>query len=348
MKFTNKYQQLFYLSPDPIFIETLEGVILDANKAALIMHGVTHQEIVGKHFINFIPKNQRKDIKSNVENFIKDQIQIFESVSTNENGKEIPIEITASVIEYDQDKAILVHVRKIKKRKQIEGELKDSHEQLRNLSRHLQNIREIESTKIARDLHDILGQDLTALKFEVAFVKRNLYKIAGNETLKTELLAKTESMLTLVTGTLDTVRSITSDLRPTVLDDMGLCSGLEWLIADFQKRTSIETLLFSKVNDSKFSRNLSTTIYRVVQEALTNIIRHANATEVKIYVSEDNKEIELRIIDNGRGITASQIERTQSFGIVGIKERALSHNGNFEITGKAGQGTTVYVTLPFP
>ena len=85
-----------------------------------------------------------------------------------------------------------------------------------------------------------------------------------------------------------------------------------------------------------------------MQEALTNIIRHANATEVKIYVSEDNKEIELRIIDNGRGITASQIERTQSFGIVGIKERALSHNGNFEITGKAGQGTTVYVTLPFP
>ncbi|MBL4652113.1 MAG: PAS domain S-box protein, partial [Flavobacteriales bacterium] len=298
MKFSNKYQQLFYSSPDPIFIEALDGTIIDVNHAALIMHGITHKEMVGKNLIDFIPKNQHSGIKTNVENFIEKQIQIFESVSTDKSGNEIPIEITASVIEYDNEKAILVQVREIKKRKAIEKELRDSHKQLRNLSRHLQNIREIESTKIARDLHDILGQDLTALKFEIAFVKRKLDKIIGNEILKSELLEKSESMLTIVGSTLDTVRRITSDLRPTVLDDIGLLSGLEWLIIDFQKRTEIKTHPFSKIDDTEFSKALSTTIYRVIQEALTNVIRHANATEIKIYLSEDDSKIELRIVDN--------------------------------------------------
>ena len=347
MEVSDKYQQLFYSSPDPIFIETLDGVIIDANHAALNMHGISSEEMIGKNFIDFIPENQRAGIRTNVENFIENKIQIFESVSTDKHGQVIPIEITASVIDYNNEKAILVHVREIQKRKLIEQELKDSHEQLRNLSRHLQNIREIESTKIARDLHDILGQDLTALKFEIAFVKRKLDKIIGNEMLKNDLSEKSDSMLSIVKSTLDTVRQITSNLRPTVLDDIGLSSGLEWLIIDFQKRTKIETYLSTRVDDTKFSKGLSTTIYRIIQEALTNIIRHANATEVKIYVSEEKNKVELRIVDNGRGITAKQIHRTQSFGIVGIKERALSHNGKFEITGKEGTGTTVYVTLPF-
>lgn len=346
MNFEDKYQQLFYSSPDPVFIESLDGIILDVNHAATEMHGLTRAKMVGKHFLDFVPNHQKAGIKNNVQNFIEDQIRIFESVSTNKKGKEIPIEITASVIEYDNQKAILVHVRVIEKRKLIEEELRNSHEQLRNLSRHLQNIREIESTKIARDLHDVLGQDLTALKFELAFVKKKLDKLSDNETLKSELITKTDSMAKIVGNTLDTIRKITSNLRPTVLDDIGLVSGLEWLCIDFENRTGITTKLTSSIEGIKITDELSTTIYRVVQEALTNVIRHANATEVKISATREISSIRILIKDNGRGITAPQIQRTQSFGIVGIKERALSHNGTFKINGKPGDGTTVSVALP--
>jgi PAS domain S-box-containing protein len=225
--------------------------------------------------------------------------------------------------------------------KKAEEELKKSYEQLRNLSAHLRSVREEERTNIAREIHDELGQALTALKIDISMLATKLYPDHK------PLVEKTESMIKRIDETIQTVKKICTELRPTVLDHFGLSAAIEWQAEDFQKRTGINCKVSLHHEDIMLDQNISIVIFRIFQEALTNVMRHADATEVKASLKAKDGMITLEVIDNGKGITEEKITNSNSFGLLGIRERVNFLGGNVTISGMRNKGTAIRVNIPF-
>lgn len=227
-----------------------------------------------------------------------------------------------------------------KQRRTVERELRRSQRELRNLSSRLHSMVEEERTRISREIHDELGQQLTILKMELSWLGKQL-----PEAL--DLLRKrTKSMTKLVDRTIHSVRRISTELRPGVLDDLGLTAAIEWQVQEFQTRTKLHCLLSVRPEEITLDPERSTTVFRILQEALTNIVRHAHASEVKISLEKNKEELILEIGDNGRGIAEDQISHTKSLGLLGMRERALLWGGAVQIRGVPGRGTTVTVRIP--
>lgn len=225
--------------------------------------------------------------------------------------------------------------------RRAEEQLRESHEQLRQLSIYLQRVREEERTRIAREVHDELGQALTSCKLDLAWIASRLPKDCAT------LLAKTRALTSHIDATIQTVRRISTELRPGVLDHLGLVAALEWQANDFQNRTGIQCEVSSRLSEAPLDSHLSTTLFRIFQETLTNIIRHAGATQVGVDLKETASAVILTVKDNGRGIARSEITNTKSMGLLGMRERAVLLGGTFKIGRAArGQGTKVTVTIP--
>ena len=231
----------------------------------------------------------------------------------------------------------------ITERRRAEEELKNSREQLRALAARLQSIREEERKLIAREVHDELGQALTGLKLDLSRLANRLSEVV---TKRNKTAQRIESMSILIDETIKTVRRIATQLRPGVLDDLGLVAAIEWQVQDFCERTWVECEFKSGVKQLNLDQNLSTALFRILQETLTNIARHANASRVKIRLKKDKDNIVLRVEDNGRGITEREISGSKSLGLLGIKERAFLFGGSVDITGRQNKGTVVAVHIP--
>ncbi len=230
--------------------------------------------------------------------------------------------------------------REYRDRERIEEELRSSREQLRSLSGHLQSAREEERTHIAREMHDELGQTLTALKIDLSSLKSELPE-GGKDFLK-----RLDSSLGLTDRTIQTVKRISGELRPKLLDTLGLVAAMQWQGRDFEKRTGVACAVTADKEDIILDGELSTAIFRVFQEALTNVARHAEATRVEVSLRQRGGQLELVIRDNGKGITKERIEQSGSLGLVGMRERVRYWGGEFAIEGKKSKGTTVTVTIP--
>ncbi|MCG3114143.1 MAG: PAS domain S-box protein [Candidatus Manganitrophus sp. SA1] len=224
--------------------------------------------------------------------------------------------------------------------KSVEKELRRSQEQLRNLSSRLHSMVEEERTRISREIHDELGQLLTILKMELSWLKKRLPK---KETL---LRDRTKSMAKLVDTTVQTLRKISTELRPGVLDDLGLTAAIEWQVQEFQSRTGMRCHFTVRPEEILLDPDRSTAVFRIFQETLTNIVRHANADEVAILLEKTEENLILEVKDNGRGITQSQITNSKSLGLLGIRERALLWGGTVQISGVPGKGTIITVQIP--
>ena len=225
-------------------------------------------------------------------------------------------------------------------RDRAEREIRDSREQLRNLSAHLQSVREEERTRMAREIHDELGQGLTALKMDVSWLNRRL--LEEDATFKNKLT----SMEEVIDRTIETVQKLSGELRPGMLDDLGLAAAIEWQAEEFQNRTGIKCEVYLSPEETLLNRDQSTTMFRIFQETLTNVIRHARATKVEVRLEEQNGSIVLEVADNGRGITQSEISDPKSFGLIGMRERVYFLDGEVTIVGSPGKGTRIKVTLP--
>ena len=219
--------------------------------------------------------------------------------------------------------------------------MKTSREQLRNLSAHLQSIREKERMDIAREIHDELGQTLTTLKMDLFWVKNRL---PGDER---HLHEKLHSMVELVDKTGESVHRIVAELRPGLLDDLGLSAAIEWQAEEFQRRTGIPCEVYVDAEDMVANQDISTALFRIFQETLTNTVRHAHASRVHVRLQEKDDEIMLEVSDNGRGITNEEISHPQSFGLLGIRERVHLLKGKVTIVGIPDKGTTLTVHIPF-
>jgi signal transduction histidine kinase len=219
-------------------------------------------------------------------------------------------------------------------------ELEQSREQLRQLNARLQDVREAERTHLSREIHDQLGGSLTGLKMDIVMLR----KTSGDKS--DSLREQLDALSNTIDNNIKLVRQIASDLRPSLLDDFGLVAALEWELQEFQKRSGLECQLKANTEVINLDRNITTAAFRIFQEALTNIVRHAQATKVTVELEEQTNNLLLRIHDNGRGISTGQLTDSKSLGLVGMRERVRLLNGQIEISGGHQQGTTVTVRLP--
>ena len=230
-------------------------------------------------------------------------------------------------------------------RKQAEQRIKVTNEQLRALSESLQRVREEESTRIAREIHDELGSALSGLKWDLEGLDRMIPESA-DISQSSALREKIGAMQQRIHTTIDAVRRIASELRPSILDDLGLVEAMEWQAEQFQARTGIRTHLDSSLETVDLDVQQSTTVFRIFQEALTNVLRHSKATRVDIRVEKEPGWLSITIQDNGRGITDDQKSAAQSLGLLGMQERVRLAGGSIEISGEEGKGTVVTMRVP--
>ena len=232
----------------------------------------------------------------------------------------------------------------VTERKRAEEALQRSYEELRALSERLRAVREDESARIAREIHDELGQLLTALKLDVSWMERHLGSCPPEAS--EALSGKLQSMALMLDAAADVVQRIATELRPGMLDELGLEAAVEWYVDEFQKRTAISCRLRSNLGDGSPDRERSTALFRILQEALTNVARHAEATEVEIRLAADDGRIVLAVADNGRGIPEEAITDSRSLGLLGMRERARALGGDVVVRRASPKGTAVEASVP--
>jgi PAS domain S-box-containing protein len=340
-------------------LEALESSILDAipqavvglherrinfaNNAVKAIFGWHREELIGKS-ITMIYRNEEESDK--IGNIFYSSLEHQRTYETEfpclrKDGREILCRMKASRIgEKLRDRRIVVTFEDITAQKKAQADLERSRQELRNLSVHLQSVREKESTWMARKIHDELGQSLTALQMDLSWLTSRLP--ADNKGIR----EKTQSMSDLVDSTIESVHKITTELRPSLLDDLGLPATIEWQAAEFQKRSGICCRADIHCRDGVVDKEMATTIYRIFQEMLTNIARHAKATQCLVSLKENEKELNLEVTDNGAGITQWQIDDPQSFGMIGMRERAHLWGGTVHVRNVKPSGTMVRVLIP--
>jgi signal transduction histidine kinase len=226
----------------------------------------------------------------------------------------------------------------LSERAATEQRLRASEENLRALAARLQEVREEERVAIARDIHDDLGQALTGLKYDIG----GLAKACAKDP---DVIQRTAAIGQAIDRIINSVRRISSGLRPEVLDEIGLSAAVEWQAREFSRRTGIRCSAEVEPAFTNPDRERSTAIFRILQELLTNVARHANATRVNVYLS-DGEVIHLRVEDNGRGIEKDKFEHARSLGFMGLRERVQAFGGTIEVEGREGEGTTARVSIP--
>jgi PAS domain S-box-containing protein len=243
---------------------------------------------------------------------------------------------------HDREGRIIGHFgiqRDVTQRRLEEKEILRSRQELRDLTARLQLVREEERTEIAREVHDELGQALTGLKIDLAWLKPRLAD-------RQALAERVQSIIVRIDGAMDTVRRIATDLRPSVLDDLGLVAAVEWQAQEFERRTGITTQLEVQATHPELDDVCATTAFRILQETLTNVARHAHATRVKVALRVSAEELTLEVIDNGRGISKSELLSSTSLGLIGSRERAIACGGKLVIRGIRDHGTIALLRIP--
>ncbi len=313
-----------------------DAIYLEVNPAWENLTGL--RNVIGRKITEVLPgilEANSEFFERSVRVALTGQSERFEAYSTQ-------LKKWLSVSAYcPKEEHVIVVLDDISERKQAEEKLKQVNSELHSLSSHLQNIQENERTAIAREMHDELGQLLTALKMEVGWLTK---KMPDDAVLK----EKGNEILSLVSEMLKTVKRIAMDLRPNILDELGLIAALEWQGHEFEKTKEIQFQFHTNLNDFNPERNLATNIFRVHQEALTNIARHAQATRIETTLETKDNWLRLVIKDNGNGFDVDGEKHENSFGLIGMKERALMLHGELVVESVKRSGTVITLNVPLP
>ncbi len=331
---------------DAIITTDADGNIIYFNAAAEQIFRCPAMEAVGAPVERFIPERFRPAHQEGMRAFGQTTLgkralgTHGSIIALRTDGEEFPAEAAISQVEVGGQKFFTVILRDVTLREQAEAELRSSREQLRALAAHVESVREEERTRIAREIHDELGQQLTGLKIDLGWLAKRLPAVPG------ALSEKARNMGTLVDATIQSVRRLVTELRPGVLDDLGLVAAIEWQAQEFETRTGIACQFTTRLAEADLDSAHSTALFRILQEALTNITRHAQATRVGIHLEQTPERLVLTVADNGRGITQGELANRQTFGLLGMRERARSIGGRLTILGQPEDGTTVTVEVP--
>jgi len=359
------------------------GHVVSWNAGAERLKGYTAEEIIGKHFSIFYPSEDQLDekpqhilaratqqgqsedegwrIRKNASRFwasvvvtaLRDSAGTLlgfakltrDTTKTREKEQALTKAKELLELRIEQRTAVLTRVNQelrteIAERERAEEQLRTSLDQLRALAARLQSVREEERTSIAREIHDELGQGCTAIKMDLALIGRRLTK------RQTKLRAKVDSAMQLADDMIGTLRKIASQLRPRTLDDLGLSAALEAQAQEFESRTGILCSVTLPQEPLVLDADISTAVFRIFQESLTNVARHAHATRVVARLERQNNRITFQVSDNGEGFDPEKAKANKSLGLVGMQERAFLLNGDLKIAGVPGAGTTMTLTIP--
>lgn len=346
-----KYRRLHESMTDAFASVDLTGFVRESNRAFRDMLGYSPEELAKLTYMDLTPEKWHAFEQNIVETQIlkRGYSDVYEKEYRRKDGTIFPVELRAFLMpdEAGQPMAMWAIVRDITERKRAKELLEKSREQLRALLARLQRLREEERTRIAREVHDVLGQLLTGLKMDLAWCERRYGRIAEDE-LRQSLQEKLATTVRLADTMIETVQKISHELRPSVLDNLGLPAALQFEARQFQERTGIACEL-SPVPDHLVVRpDQATGIFRIFQEILTNVARHARATRVCVEFGQSGGTLLLRVSDNGCGISAEAISDPCSLGLLGMSERAFLMGGSVDIRGQPGQGTTVTLAIPLP
>lgn len=329
-----KFRSYIENAPEGVFIYDENGRYLEVNDAASVITGYTKPELLELSMHDLIPEESNAEHTAHSNKLTKTGKSKSEYIFRHKDGTLLWWIVDAVKL---NDSRYLCFAREISHRKNIEFELQNSVEKLHSLTQHIEKVREEERLSISRDLHDDLGQALTSVKMDLGIISKNITD--EDASLKIKKIYKT------IDDTIKTVQRITSELRPQIIDDLGFESAIDWYTGEYSKNNDVQVVLDIDPEVS-ISPEASLIIFRIMQESLTNISRHANATRVDVNLIKDNNQIEFSICDNGIGITEKQKKAKRAFGIMGMIERANSLGGNLDIFGQKGQGTTIKLTLP--
>jgi PAS domain S-box-containing protein len=338
-----KYRDLYDHAPDMYHSINEKGVIIDCNETEAKMLGYRKREIIGRRIADFLTEESRKTYEKEFST-LKEHRELFglEREFVRKDGTTFPAALNV-FIELDENGELSrtkTIGRDMTERKRVEMELRRSREDLRSLSAHLQSAREEERGHIAREIHDELGQILSKLKLDIAWLKKRLSRD------QIQLAEKADKMSGLVDSTIRTVQRISSELRPAVLDYLGLPAAIEWQAKEFKEQTGIGCAISIEPELAVPDQNISIAVFRIFQETLTNIIRHSKASRVDVHLKKDDTTLMLEIRDNGAGIPQEKVSDHASFGLMGMKERARFLGGSVTVAGVPGKGTTVTLKIP--
>jgi PAS domain S-box-containing protein len=318
---------------------TQGGLILYANRGFSEIVGAPLDQVIGSAIFRFLSSSDGEVLRGSLSGAIAAGTRSEASFETP-RGR-VPALLSLSALPGSDPPALCMVVTDITDRKRAEEKLRRSREQLRNFSGRLQSLLEEERTRISREIHDELGQSLTALKLDLSLIRRKIL----SEGLA-EQSGKVHEAELAVSGIIRTVRKIATDLRPGILDELGMVAAIEWVAKDFQRGTGISCKVSERGAEQISDPVLSTAIFRIVQEALTNVSRYSAASKVKVSLERKGDTLIVEVRDNGIGIMEGKIFDPKSLGLIGIRERVLLLGGEALISGNPGEGTLVRVILP--
>jgi len=337
-----RFRSLIESAPTAIMISR-KVTLLYANQAYLRMFGYSEPtEIKDTSVLNYVAPEDSRTIKARIR--AREQGRkvpdTYEIKCSRKDGSIFPVHVEVARIQFADGPVSVAFLTDITELKIKEKELRESREQLRSLAARLESLREEERTILSREIHDEFGQSLTGLKMDLAWLAKRLPRDQD------ALVQKADSMLKLVDESVKLIRKISTRLRPGILDDFGLLAAMEWQAREFDHRTGIRCSMSSNTKDIHLDKNASSSIFRVFQEALTNIARHSGATKVDVRLRQGRNKLVMEIQDNGRGLKDDEVQPRKSLGILGMRERVQLMEGTFTIQGAPGEGTRIRVSVP--
>jgi PAS domain S-box-containing protein len=340
-----RYANLFNLAPDGYIVTDQDGKIQEVNEAAADLLARPANVLAGKPLALYISGQHLPVYAARLAKLLQSgDRQMWEAEILPRGKPAVPVEVAVtSGLRAGQTETVEVRWRiyDTTRRKQAEDALASSLQALRLLSARLEAVREEERARLSRDLHDEVGSTLTAARVEVALAAESLVTEArGTEA------NRLDAALELIDSAIDTTRHIAADLRPPVLDRLGLAAAIEWQLKDFERHTGVVCELEAGENVPAISGPAATALFRMFQELLTNVARHAHATRVRVRLDWDAEALYLALQDNGRGIRAEDAGAIESLGLVGIRERLRLIGGTFDIRATDGGGTLASITVP--
>jgi len=328
-----------------ITIDENQRIVL-FNAAAETVFQCPRAQAIGTPLVRLIPERFRAEHQRHVGHFGETGTSSRRMGGTRIvtglrcSGEEFPIDASISQVSEGGRKLYTVILRDVTERVRAEEALRHSQQELRELASRMESVREQEKSRIARELHDELAQALTALKMDTSWVAERLP--AGQDALATKL----QGMQAMLDGTVAATRRISADLRPLLLDDLGLVAAAEWLMQNFTERTGVRCELAVGDPDLEVGHALASALFRILQESLTNVARHAQASLVEVGLDSRDGQITLTVRDNGRGFSPESPRKPDSYGLLGLRERASLLGGEVRIVSEPGRGTTVELRLP--
>lgn len=333
----------FTASDDAIIGLNMEGTVLLWNPGAERLLGWSSEEMIGRSAFRLVPSGRQREIEVLMQKArSQQQLPPLETRILHKSGHEVAVSRSITAMR-DAAGAVIggvVVARDISRLKRAESQLEESRQQLRQLSVRQQNLLEQQLRALARELHDEFGQQLAAMKFELAWLERHV----GDDPQVDERL---ESLNGLLDSTIAGLRRVSKQMRPPLLEELGLCHAIDELVGEISARYPLETVYECHVSQYSFGTDASLAIYRIVQEALTNVVRHAAASAVRVTLSQEGDRMVTLVVDNGRGLPSDAKPPGVNFGILGMQERARSWSGEVIVTSMDSGGTQVRAEFPW-